>query len=278
VVGLAARWVARHPEQIHAARDRLLARPHVARLRVRYRRQLESLARRFHPEGALGLSLTASVLVLVAAGWAFGAVLQDVLAGESLDQVDRPVLRFFVAHREPWATSAARMLTWLGSSAVLIPLLLAVGLGWWWRSGRRQPLGLLAGGYAGSWVLSTAIKDLVGRPRPPHAVALTHASGFAFPSGHATDATVAWLLLASLATAGTPRWSAKVAWWAGAVALSVVVGLTRLYLGVHWLTDVTGGFALGLVWVTILLATIRTFPFMRRQPVRPRRHAPANRS
>jgi undecaprenyl-diphosphatase len=273
-----ARWLARHPDEVQAFGRRQLERPVVMGFRTRYHRQLEFVARRLRPEGALGLSLTVSFLVVGVAGWAFGAVLQDVIAGESLASIDQPVLRFFVAHREPWATSAARAVTWLGSSAVLIPLLLAVGLGWWWRSGRRQPLGLLAGGYAGGWLLSTAVKDLVGRARPPHAVALTHVSGVAFPSGHATDATVAWLLLASLAAATTRRWPVKVAYWAGAVALCIVVGFTRLYLGVHWLTDVTGGFALGAAWVTILLSTTRAVPFLRRQPVGPRPGVPATRS
>jgi undecaprenyl-diphosphatase len=277
-VFVVARWLARHPDEVRAFAHRQLERPVVIGLRTRYRRQLEFVARRLRPEGALGLSLTVSLLAVGVAGWAFGAVVQDVVAGESLNRVDRPVFRFFVAHREPWATSAARALTSLGGSALLIPLLVAVGLGWWWRTRRWGPLGLLAGGYAGGWVLSTAIKDLVARPRPPTALALTHASGFTFPSGHATDATVAWLLLASLAAGTTARWPAKVAWWAAAAAMAVTVGFTRLYLGVHWLTDVAGGFALGAAWVGILLATIRAVPFLRRRPVSPRPPVPATRS
>ena len=126
-------------------------------------------------------------------------------------------------------------------------------------------------------MLSTAIKALVARPRPPTALALTHASGFTFPSGHATDATVAWLLLASLAAGTTARWPAKVAWWAAAAAMAVTVGFTRLYLGVHWLTDVAGGFALGAAWVAILLSTTRAVPFLRRQPVSPGPRLPATR-
>ena len=66
----------------------------------RAQRQLSFVARRFRPGSALGLSLTVSLLVVGALGWAFGAVLQDVLSGTSLDAVDRPVLRFFVRHRE----------------------------------------------------------------------------------------------------------------------------------------------------------------------------------
>ncbi len=80
-VALTARWVARHPDGLRAAVDRQLNRPWVVRLGMRYQRQLVFLAERLRPGGALGLSLTVSVLALVGAGWAFGAVLQDVLAG-----------------------------------------------------------------------------------------------------------------------------------------------------------------------------------------------------
>jgi hypothetical protein len=124
----AARWLARHPERTRAVIDRQLTRPPVARLRVRYRHQLDFLARRLQPGGALGLSLTATVLALVGAGWAFGAVFQDVLAGDELALVDRPTETFLVAHREAWLTHAMRVVTDFGGAGVLIPLLLVVGL------------------------------------------------------------------------------------------------------------------------------------------------------
>src|SRR6266568_8770921 len=77
---LAGRWIAQHPERVRAAIRRQLERPAVARLRARYERQLAFLARRLRPGGALGLSLTLGLLAIGLAGWAFGAVLQDVLA------------------------------------------------------------------------------------------------------------------------------------------------------------------------------------------------------
>jgi undecaprenyl-diphosphatase len=261
VVGVAivvvARRVARNPDRYRAFARRQLARPRIARLRARYDRQLAFLARRFHREGALGLTLTFSLVVLAALGWAFGAVLQDVLSNELLNPVDRPVLRFFVRHREPWLTTVMKALTLLGSSALLIPLLVIVGLGWRWRRGTWRPLAVLAAAYGGAVALSQVVKVLVARPRPPAALAIGQFGGFAFPSGHATQATVAWGALAALAAAGASRWSARVGIGAGAVAIIVVVGISRLYLGAHWLTDVVGGFALGGLWLAALFAAIR---------------------
>ena len=110
-VVLAARWIAGHPDRVRALADRQLQRPWIQRIRGRYQRQLAFLAERLRPGGALGLSLTVSVLALAGAGWAFGAVLQDVLAGDEGALLDGPVQRFFLAHREAWLTPVMRGLT-----------------------------------------------------------------------------------------------------------------------------------------------------------------------
>jgi undecaprenyl-diphosphatase len=132
---LVVRWLIRHPDRVTAVVDRQLQRPWVAQLRDRYQRQLGFLARRLQPGGALGLSLTLSVTALVAAGWAFGAVLQDILARDELELVDQPVAVFFVGHREAWLTRLTQDITNLGSARLLLPLIVAVGVGWW-----RPPL------------------------------------------------------------------------------------------------------------------------------------------
>jgi hypothetical protein len=129
-VVLGARWVAHHPDRVRALADRQLDRPWVARLRTRYQRQLGFLAERLRPGGALGLTLTASVVALVGAGWAFGAVLQDVLAGDEGALLDQPMQRFFVAHREAWLTPLIRAATNLGNAAVLAGLVVLAGLAW----------------------------------------------------------------------------------------------------------------------------------------------------
>jgi len=257
-VVLAARWIAGHPDRVRGLADRQLQRPWIQRIRGRYQRQLAFLARRLRPGGALGLSLTATAAGLIAAGWAFGAVLQDVLAGDEGALLDRPVQRFFVAHREAWVTPLMRGLTDLGNAAVLAGLLLAVGLLWWWRRRTWRPLWLLAGAYVGAWALSETVKDLTRRARPPAAQAIGHWTGYAFPSGHTTKATAVYGMLAALLAAATPRWGHKVTCWTAAALLAGLVGLSRLYLGAHWLTDVLGALALGAAWLFVLLTATRT--------------------
>jgi len=255
-VVLGARWVARHPDRVRALADRQLDRPWVARVRARYQRQLGFLAERLRPGGALGLTLTASVVALVGAGWAFGAVLQDVLAGDEGALLDQPMQRFFVAHREAWLTPLMRGATNLGNAAVLAGLVMLAGLAWWWRQRSWRRLGLLAAAYLGAWILSNTIKVLTHRARPPATQAIGHWTGYAFPSGHTTKAAAIYGMLAALLAVTTPRWGRKVTLWTAAMLVAGLVGLSRLYLGASWLTDVLGGLALGAAWLFILLTAI----------------------
>ena len=264
-VVLTARWVAHHPERLRALVDRQLDRPWVERLRARYQRQLAFLAERLRPGGVLGLSLTVSVLALAGAGWAFGAVLQDVLAGDEGALLDGPVQRFFVAHREAWLTPLMRVATGLGNAAVLVGVVLLAGLAWWVRTRSWRRLGLLAVAWLGAWVLSDAIKLLTHRARPPVSQAIGHWTGYAFPSGHTTMASAVYGLLAALLAATTSRWGRKVAAWTAALLLAGLVGLARLYLGASWLTDVLGALTLGAAWLFVLLTAARTVRALHRR-------------
>jgi undecaprenyl-diphosphatase len=87
-----------------------------------------------------------------------------------------------------------------------------------------------------------------------------------FPSGHATDAAAVYGMLAVLLVAVVPRRGAKVAVWAAAVVVVGLVGLSRIYVGGHWLTDVIAGFALGVAWLRCLLTVTRAGEALRRDP------------
>jgi membrane-associated phospholipid phosphatase len=194
------------------------------------------------------LLLATGLVGLVLAGVAAGIVLRK--AGPT-GWVDRPVESFAVEHRQGWLTEVMRPVTDLGSATILVPLVVAAGLGWRWRRGSWRPLALLAGAAAGAWVVQVAVKQLVERPRPPAGLALSHATGFAFPSGHATDAAAVYGMLAVL-LARPPRRPTRAVVGA-TVGLIALVGLSRLYLGVHWLTDVLAGMVLGAGWIVALV-------------------------
>ncbi len=154
----------------------------------------------------------------------------------------------------------------LGGSAFLVPLVAIAGLAF--RAGRRSwtALVLLGASYAGGEAFFQILKAVIRRPRPPAALAIGHFAGTALPSGHATLSVAVWGMLAALAAGAAPRFRSGVAAWAGAAVIVVLVGLTRLYLGAHWLSDVLAGWALGALWLAALLVSTSRPWFSRRWP------------
>lgn len=187
-------------------------------------------------------------LALIAAGWGFLGVLQDVLAKDPLVIADRAVFHFFQSLRTPWADNLFIAITELGDSFVNIALACAVMGALLVRKCYRT---------AGFWVLTVVggllgtqlLKWVVHLPRP---VAIYHgASSFGFPSGHTTMSVVLYGFLAILLArrlAGTWRWGL----FSGVLLTAFVIGISRLYLGAHWLSDVLGGFFIGTSWAALL--------------------------
>lgn len=179
-----------------------------------------------------------------------------------LSGMDQSVFEWFVEHREPWLTTVMRLVTLLGGSAFLIPLGLALG-GWFrWRSGTWRPLAQLASAYLGALVLSNSIKALVGRGRPPAAAAIGVYDSPSFPSGHATHAAAVWIMVGVITAAAIRDRRRRVAVWIAVGAVVGLVGVTRLYLAAHWLSDVLAGWAVGGLWA--VLVTVFTSPSLRK--------------
>jgi undecaprenyl-diphosphatase len=163
--------------------------------------------------------------------------------------LDRTIYETLYAGHRPTLIVIARIFTFLGEPTVLI----AAGLlfaGWLWREGRgRFGFALLVVIMLGRG-LSEVQKYSIARARPdiePHLVAVKTSS---FPSGHAASSMVFYLTLALALTAGT-RWRRPSV--IVAVLLSLLIGISRVMLGVHWPSDVVGGWAFGMVWVLVTL-------------------------
>jgi membrane-associated phospholipid phosphatase len=166
------------------------------------------------------------------------------VAREEAVRFDPGVLRWFVEHRVGWITGFMKGATWLGSNAVVIPLAVSLAAVFVVRRRSYRPLVQLAAAVVSSILFYDVVKALVHRPRPPIAVRLVHVSGYSFPSGHATVAVAVWgTMVLILGPGRSPR--TKVLLGAAAGAISLLVAVSRLYLGVHWFTDVVGGLALG---------------------------------
>ncbi len=268
--GVAAlgRWVSRHPERVRAFGQRVLARPTPSRIHRRYHAQLGFVVRRVKPGRAVGLALTLQLIALLVAGWAFGSVLHDVLSGNGTARFDLPVTRWILERQVGWLTSLMSGVTVFGSASVIIPIVIVFGLIGRRVSGRWTALIVVAISVAGAILLSDLVKPLVGRARPALPGA-RHGDGYAFPSGHATQSVAAYGCLAYLAAGWFRTWSAKVAAWTLALVVALLIGFSRVYLGMHWTTDVLGGYALGAVWLAAVLVTTSALEGARKRPPAP---------
>ena len=195
-----------------------------------------------------------SILAVLSAA-AFGFLLWGVLAHNGLTLADPAVATFVAGHRLAWLTPVMELVTWLGSSFFIIPFGVAVGAYLWRRRRTWRPLVMVAAAFLGAAGLYDIVKPAVGRARPGAALQVGGPDiGNAFPSGHATQTISFYGMLAVVlivSYAPRRRWPFAI----GAALVTLVVGASRLYLGVHWLTDVLGGYALGLAWLSLVMVT-----------------------
>ncbi|HET9848743.1 MAG TPA: phosphatase PAP2 family protein [Candidatus Dormibacteraeota bacterium] len=202
----------------------------------------------------------------------FGELFREVTSHTGMTNTLDPWLANAVAaHRLAWLARALSVLTWLGSSVFLIPLCIVVA-GWLWRSHRTlRPAVNLALAIGGAAALYDLVKPLVGRMRPPAALQYgAPDTDFAFPSGHATQSASFYAMLVVVLTNWV--WPHRRVLLSLVVALIVaIVAMARIYLGVHWLTDVLAGLALGLAWFSMLMALMAgaSIPSSSRSPSTP---------
>jgi membrane-associated phospholipid phosphatase len=199
---------------------------------------------------AAGAAIVVVALVLV--GW----LVSTVDSGRGLAQWDQALADWSSQHASARSTGLWKAVTRLGSALVLIPAMSAVALVDWRRRRDARTVLFLAVVGIGGPLLNNLIKLTVDRDRPA-VVHLVDAAGQSFPSGHSAAAASCWLAMALVAR----RWSRRSGWLSGwpvvlAVAVAVVVALSRTMLGVHWLTDVVAGLVVGwswcLLWAVVL--------------------------
>ena len=248
---LLPRWRERSG-RLAALGERLAAIPAVVWFGTRFPSQVRWVRNRVDPSSPRGFWLTFTLTVAAFAAWAFAGLSQDVVGHDEMALVDPQFETWVVAHRIAAVSSAMQTVTWLGSTVVIVPLMLAAAV--YFVAARRdwESAILLVAAVAGAVGLYDIIKPLVGQPRPPATLWIGHFDGAAFPSGHATQAVAFYGMLAVLLSAGRSI-RAQALLWTGAALLVIAIGASRIYLGAHWLTDVLAGYALGTAWAAVLL-------------------------
>lgn len=184
--------------------------------------------------------------------WVFAELSDDVLEGDlsHFDSSIMEVARSLTDISPAWVRIFIRDFTFLGSFAVLL-VVSALSAGFLLIARKFLSAAYLAAAVMSGALLNSVLKELFERPRPDSTLHLVDVATLAYPSGHATSTAVVFLTLAAIIDTSIRQRSLRVYVLLSAVALSVTVGLSRIYLGVHYPTDVLAGWVVGLVWATV---------------------------
>lgn len=187
---------------------------------------------------------------------AFIDVASDVREGEVTD-FDHAVLLMLRVSGDPstpigpvWLQNGVADITALGGYAILTLLVIGAAV-YLIATGKLAGAILIVGSVTSGSVLSEVLKIGFARVRPDVVDHLTHAASSSFPSGHATLSAIAYLTLGALMARAHPQRTVKALILTGAILITILVGASRVYLGVHWPSDVLAGWSLGAAWAAL---------------------------
>jgi undecaprenyl-diphosphatase len=220
----------------------------------RLRRFVEA---RLSPEGETGLHLTIGVLLMLGAAWIFGGIAEDVVTGDSITQLDVELAHWLHAHATTAMTGFMLFITHLHGIAgcAVMALMLAA-----YFHMRKQYYWLLTVAVVvpGGMLINVLLKYSFQRARPSFDDPLLTLATYSFPSGHTANATLLYGVLACWLVMRFRGVGQRAAIIAGAVLMVALVALSRMYLGVHYLSDVLAAFAEGCAWLAVCVTAIST--------------------
>lgn len=216
------------------------------------------------PYAALWITMLVGGVIVVTLALLGAEVYDNVVDDAGLANLDKPALALSEDLRNPWLNSAVTAFTNIGGG-IGMPILGSILTAWLTFAGRTwRPLILVGGAAAVSVTATTVGKKLFGRSRPDHADAVPpYENSPSFPSGHTLNTTVVMGLVVYLACLQIQRTVARVSMITAGSIFIIAMGLSRVFLGHHWLTDVIAGWLLGLAWVGIVILAHRLFHVMR---------------
>jgi len=215
---------------------------------------------RLNPAERYGVRITLFAFAVILVVVPFATLVFEVLGRGPLTRLDGSVANHFndLVHGNPVAVTVLQVISWLGRPITLY-VFVGVAVVVMWRSHQRKLVAFLIVTALGGGIVDTVVKLLVDRPRPVVDHPVQTAFGKSFPSGHAMSSLICYgaLLLVFLPALHSAR--ARRGAVIGTAVLVLAIGLSRLMLGVHFLTDVIGGYVLGAAWLAGSVATFEVW-------------------
>ena len=215
------------------------------------------VAARLSPEGETGLHLTVGVALIVAAAWLFGGIAEDVVNNEAITLLDVRLAQWLHVH----ATAPMTQLMLVVSNAhgmIAAPIMAALLAAAFYVRRQRYWLYTTIAVLPGGLLLNVLLKYAFHRTRPRFDDPLLTLPTYSFPSGHTANAALLYGLLACWLWLHYRGAAARTATVAGACLMVALVGTSRMYLGVHYLSDVLAATAEACVWLAVCVTAIST--------------------
>jgi len=211
------------------------------------------------------LYFVCGLLLVLFFGWMFGALAEDVIMKDSVTIYDAGIGRWLLAHATEDSSEFFFAVTQLANLWVIGIGSLALSA---WLFLRKQWSALIAviTSVGGGVLLNLLLKYMFLRQRPDFPNAFYHESGYSFPSGHAMMSVLFYGMTAYILINMTKSWKWRVSFGIGALTLILLIGFSRMALGVHYLTDVLGGWSAGLTWLITCIILLETSFYPSRNP------------
>jgi undecaprenyl-diphosphatase len=225
----------------------------------------------------VGIFIVLGTVVAFGTTWIFVQIAEEVREGTT-QTFDVAVLRYIETHKTPLLDKAMIEITFLGTGLIVMTMVLVSGMFLWLTKHKHSAL-LLIVATTGSILLNNLLKAGFDRPRPQVFEWGQHTVSSSFPSGHAMSAATVYMTVAYLAARLQGRHLSRVLTIIAALIVVVLIAISRLYLGVHYPTDVTAGVLIGIAWAAFCMAMLEaTLLYGRRRSARMRAaEAPAPR-
>ncbi len=237
--------------------------PLVTRFEQQHPEFVAFIARRLSPGSYLGLHLTIGLSISIVFIWIFGGITEDILTGDPFVDVDQWVLGRVLYFRSPLANNVMEAVTLLGGMKFIAPCTIAVITYLLLIKRFEKATGFTAAIVGGS-ILNNILKAIIHRPRPISETTLITVYGWSFPSGHAMTSMIFYGMIVYLLVRTIGSWRVKAFSMAMAGFIVFMIGFSRIYLQVHYLSDVLAGYAGGLFWLSICITGMEVYDAKRR--------------